>query len=154
MNRVLTARRIVIGAALLMLASCASFEESGLPGSASSMAHNQIMVVRSEPSTFGHYRLTSLMRIYSDLDLFIAKHGMPDFLAETHNERQHYFILYYLKQRQAYAARTRPPQRGRLEFSGPYPVTDKEKKTLQELRESPAKELGEPRRSPAGVLPW
>lgn len=136
MNRVRTASRMVTGAAFLMLASCASFEESGLPGSASSMAHNQIMVVSSEPATFGHYRLTSLMRIYQDLDLFVAKRGVPDFLAETHNARQQYFILYYLKDREAYAARTRPPQRERLEFAGPYPITDKEKQTLKELREN------------------
>ena len=118
------------------------------------MAHNQIMMVSSEPATFGHYRLTSLMRIYPDLDLFVAKRGMPDFLAETSNARQHYYILYYLKERQAYAARTRPPQRGRLEFAGPYPVTDKERKTLREMQQNQSRDLGAPRRSPAGVLPW
>lgn len=154
MNRVRTASRIAAGAAFLMLMSCASFEESGLPGSASSMAHNQIMMVSSEPATFGHYRLTSLMRIYPDMDLFVAKRGIPDFLAETSNARQHYFILYYLKQRQAYAARTRPPHRGRLEFAGPYPVTDKERKTLREMQENESRDLGAPRRSSAGVMPW
>jgi hypothetical protein len=145
---------MITGAAFLLLASCASFEESGLPGSAASMAHNQIMMVCAEPETFGHYRLTSLMRIYQDLDLFIAKRGMPDFLAETHNARQHYYILYYLKERQAYAARTRPPQRGRLEFAGPYPITDKEKKTLRDLQENQSRDLGVPRRTPAGILSW
>ncbi len=154
MNRVRTACRMITGAAFLLLASCASFEESGLPGSASSMAHNQIMVVSSEPATFGHYRLTSLMRIYPDLDLFVAKRGMPDFLAETHNARQHYFIIYYLKQSEAYAARTRPPHRERLEFAGPYPVTDKEKQTLWEMQKGRSKDLGMPRRTTAGVMPW
>lgn len=139
----------------MMLGSCTTFEESGLPGSASSMAHNQIMVVSSEPATFGHYRLTSLMRIYPDLDLFVAKRGMPDFLAETHNARQHYCFLYYLKERQTYVARTSPIQRGRLEFSGPSPVTDKEKKILSELlNKNQSKDLGVPKRSPAGVMPW
>lgn len=142
------------GMALLMLGSCASFEESGLPGSASSMAHNQIMMVDSQPATFGHYRLTSLMRSYPDLELFVAKRGMPDFLAETSNASQHYFILYYLKQRQAYAARTRPPQRDRLEFAGPYPVTDKEKQTLRKLKENQSRDLGGTKRTPAGVMPW
>lgn len=152
MNRVLTACMRMIGAASAMVAlpvvvpSCASFEESGLPGSASSMAHNQIMVVSSEPSTFGHYRLTSLMRLYPDLDLFVAKRGMPGFLAETSNGSQHYFILYYLKDRQAYAARTRPPHRQRIEFAGPYPITEKEKTTLQELSKNPSGNLT-PRRS-------
>jgi hypothetical protein len=56
-------------------------------------------------------------------------------LAETSSERQHYFILYYLKARKAFAARTRPPQRHRLEFAGPYPITEKEKRILQDLRE-------------------
>ena len=156
MHRVSTSiiRAAAAGAVLFLSGSCATFEESGLPGSASSMAHNQIMMVSAEPETFGHYRLTSLMRIYQDLDLFVAKRGMPDFLAETHNDRQHYFILYYLKERQAYAARTRPPQRERLEFAGPYPVTDKERKTLREMQQNQSRDLGEPRRSPAGFLPW
>jgi hypothetical protein len=142
------------GVALLVLGSCASFEESRLPGSASSMAHNQIMMVNSELATFGHYRLTSLQRLYPDLDLFVAKRGMPDFLAETHNDRQHYFILYYLKQHQAYAARTRPPQRDRLEFAGPYPITEKERQTLRSLRVYQTQDLGAPRRSPAAARSW
>ena len=152
MERVRTACNLAAGAALLLSASCATFEESGLPGSASSMAHNQIMMVSSEPATFGHYRLTSLMRIYPDLDLFVAKRGMPDFLAETSNARQHYYILYYLKERQAYAARTRPAQRERLEFAGPYPVTDKERKTLRELQKNQSRNLGVPKRIPAGAM--
>jgi hypothetical protein len=153
MNMARTSCRMIAGAAFLLLASCTSFEESGLPGSASSMAHNQIMMVSAEPSTFGHYRLTSLMRIYQDMDLFVAKRGMPDFLAETHNSRHHYYFLYYLKERQTYVARTSPIQRGRLEFSGPYPVTDKEKQTLMGLRENQSMNAGVPRRNPAGVMP-
>ena len=114
--------------------SCTTFEESGLPGSAASMARNQIMFVKAEPETFGHYRLISLMRNYPDMGLFVAKRGMPDFLAETSNSRQHYCILYYLNSRQAYAARTRAPNRQRLEFAGPYPITEKEKRILQNLQ--------------------
>ena len=111
------------------------FEESGLPGSAASMAHNQIMYVAAEPETFGHYRLLSLMRINPDLDLFVSQRGMPDFLAETSNGPKHYYILYYLKQRQAYVARTRAAQANRLEFAGPYPVTEKESRILKNLRD-------------------
>lgn len=138
-------KRVMIGkwarwagaAALLWLANgCATFEESGLPGSASSMARNQIMLVRAEPESFGHYRLASLIRIYPDLDLFVAKRGVPDFLAEASNSRQHYYILYYLNQRQAFAARTRSPHPTRLEFAGPYPITEREKRTLLELRKN------------------
>jgi hypothetical protein len=136
-------KRVMIGkwarcggaAAMLWLANgCTTFEESGLPGSASSMARNQIMLVRAEPESFGHYRLASLMRIYPDLDLFVAKRGVPDFLAETNNSRQHYYILYYLDERKAFAARTRAPHPMRLEFAGPYPITDKERKTLDQMK--------------------
>ena len=135
------------GAAMLWLAnSCATFEESGLPGSASSMARNQIMLVRAEPESFGHYRLASLIRIYPDLDLFVAKRGVPDFLAEASNSRQHYYILYYLKDRQAFAARTRAPHPTRLEFAGPYPITDKERKTLDQLKGDQAVNPTAPRR--------
>jgi hypothetical protein len=119
---------------LVLLSSCARFEQSGLPGSAASMARNQIMLVEAEPETFGHYRLVSLMRLHPDLDLFVAKRGFPNFLAETSNGRRDYFILYYLKERQAYVARTRPSQRMRLEFAGPYPITEKESGVLKELR--------------------
>jgi hypothetical protein len=123
-----------VAVALGLPVSCARFEESGLPGSASSMAHNQIMVVKAEPATFGHYRLSSQMRIYPDLALFVEKRGLPDFLAETSSGSQHYLILYYLKARQAYAARTRPSQPHGLEFAGPYPITDREKRILSGLR--------------------
>jgi hypothetical protein len=133
-------------AAMLWLANgCATFEESGLPGSASSMARNQIMLVRAEPESFGHYRLASLIRIYPDLDLFVAKRGDPDFLAEASNSRQHYYILYYLDKRQAFAARTRAPHPTRLEFAGPYPITDKERKTLEQLKGDQAANPSAPR---------
>lgn len=128
------ARGTTLAAVGFLMVSCARFEESGLPGSASSMARNQMMLVRREPPTFGHYRLTSLERIYPDLALFVAKKGEPDFLAEATNQRQNYFILYYLKPRQAFACRTRPGQRQILEFAGPYPVTDKEYRILDGFR--------------------
>jgi hypothetical protein len=116
------------------LAGCATFEESGLPGSAASMAHNQMMFVRENPQTFGHYRLISLARIKPDLEAFLRSRGLPDFLAETSNRGRSYYILYYLKERQAFASRTRAGQGRSLEFSGPYPVTDKEFETLDAIR--------------------
>jgi hypothetical protein len=127
-------RAAFITAACAVLGSCSTFEESGLPGSAASMARNQIMWVRKEPSTFGHYRLTSLERIYPDLTFFIAKHGTPDFLAETDNSGRNYFILYYVKPRHAYACRTRPGLGNAIEFAGPYPITDKEYEILDDFR--------------------
>lgn len=127
-------RMIALGAACVLSGGCAEFEESGLPGSASSMARNQMMLVRRDPSSFGHYRLSSLMRVYPDLAVFVGNQGLPDFLAETGNGGQDYFILYYLKVRRAYACRTRPGQRNAIEFAGPYPITEREYKTLNGFR--------------------
>jgi len=140
----------LLGAVAMMSASaCRTFEESGLPGSAASMARNQIMLVKAEPETFGHYRLLSLMRIHHDMGLFVARRGVPDFLAETSKDRQQYFILYYLDARQAFAARTRAPNRQRLEFAGPYPITDREKRILEELRKKEGAKLdGDNKRRP------
>lgn len=118
----------------ILMIGCARFEQSGLPGSASSMARNQMMVVRREPSTFGYYRLTSLVRLYPDLEFFVEKRGVPDFLAETESENQDYFILYYLKKRQAFACRTHLGRRHAIEFAGPYPITKREFETLDEFR--------------------
>jgi hypothetical protein len=119
---------------LFLLGSCTHFEESGLPGSASSMARNQMMWVRKTPPTFGYYRFESLSRVYPDLGLFTESKGLPDFLAETANRGRSYFILYYLDRRQAFACRNRPGQRKAIEFAGPYPITDKEYRTLDQLR--------------------
>lgn len=103
------------------------------------MARNQMMLVRENPPTFGHYRLTLLEKSYPDLTLFVGKHGNPDFLAETANSGRNYYILYYLDRRHAYACRTRVGQKASLEFAGPYPITRKEFKILDEMRD---KQLG------------
>ncbi len=120
--------------AVFLLEGCARFEESGLPGSASSMARNQVMLVRKEPASFGYYRLSSQKSIYPDLALFLEKSGMPDFLAETGDDSRRYFILYYLKQREAYACRSNPDHPHAIEFAGPYPVTEREFRTLDAMR--------------------
>ncbi len=125
-------------AAVIFLNACATFEESGLPGSAASMAHNQMMFVRENPETFGHYRLTSLARLKPDLDAFLRSRGMPDFLAETSNRGRSYYILYYLREREAFVSRPRAGQGRALEFSGPYPVTDKEFEILDDIRRKQA----------------
>lgn len=127
-------KRVGLGVACVLMIGCAHFEESGLPGSASSMARNQMMVVREEPPSFGYYRLTSLARIHSDLAFFVEKRGTPDFLAETESENQDYYILYYLKKRQAFACRTHAGRRRTIEFAGPYPITKREFETLDEFR--------------------
>jgi hypothetical protein len=127
-------RRLGLTAACCLMGGCAGYEESGLPGSASSMAKNQMMLVRPDPPSFGFYRLTSLIGLYPDLGIFVEKQGMPDFLAETETDGTDYFILYYLKTRRAYACRTKPGEERMIEFAGPYPVTELEFKTLDGFR--------------------
>ncbi len=126
--------RVGIATAWFLAAGCANFEESGLPGSASSMARNQMMMVGIDPPTFGYYRLTSLTRIYPDLGVFMNSHGTPDFLAETDGHTRNYFILYYLGKRQAFACRTRPGNDRMIDFAGPYPITEGEHRTLSGFR--------------------
>jgi hypothetical protein len=121
--------RLIAVALSAAAASCASYEQSGLPGSASSMARDRIMQVRREPLSFGLIRLSSLERSHPELRQFLAVKGMPDYLAETSNSGRSYYILYYLVPRQAFAVRTKPGGRG-LEFAGPYPVTEGEVSTL------------------------
>ena len=128
-------RAACIASAGFLLAGCADFEESGLPGSAASMARNQMMLVRKEPPSFGYYRLTSQTQIYPDLAIFVQSKGTPDFLAETRDQHRSYFILYYLGKREAFACRTQPERPQAIEFSGPYPITKKEFKILDDLRE-------------------
>lgn len=128
-------RRVLPAAAgLWLLAGCASFERSMLPGSASSMAQDRIMMVRKAPPTFGYDRLLVHCGTYPDLNVFVSRHGVPDFLAETRNHGRHYLILYYLSRRQAYACRDLPGRGGSVEFSGPYPVTPREYKVLDDFR--------------------
>lgn len=127
-------RRLFMAPAVILAGSCATFEESGLPGSASSMARNQMMHVSRDAGSFGYYRLTSLGKVYPDLDAFVRTRGLPDFLAETTNRGTGYYILYYLKDREAFACRNRPGQRASLEFAGPYPITPGEVRTLEGLR--------------------
>lgn len=127
------ARLFLLPGWLAMLGSCTTFEESGLPGSAASMAKDQIMLVREEPATLGYYRLTSQMRIFPDFAFFVKKRGNPDFIAETSDRYRSYFILYYLKARRAYACRTRISNPDSMEFSGPYPITRQEMATLRDM---------------------
>jgi len=134
MTLVITRWAVAGVGAILLLAGCARFEESGLPGSAASMARNQIMLVRKDPPSFGYYRLESQQSIYPDLTFFIEKRGEPDFVAETGDEGRHYFILYYLRQRQAYACRSNPEHPHAIEFAGPYPITEREFRTLDAKR--------------------
>ncbi len=127
--------RCVMFCVVLILGGCASFEESGLPGSAASMARNQIMLVRKSPPSFGFSRLQAHVQTYPELDGFLRARALPDFLAETSDESRTYFILYFLENKQAYAFRTQPENRASIEASGPFPITEGERRTLEDFRE-------------------
>jgi len=118
----------------LALGSCAPVGDAWRTGMSQRAASDQIMLVSNKPQTFGHQRLDSQSRIYPDLGKFLSHSGWPEFLAETSNDGRRYLILYYLDRRQAFAARTRRPDNRSMEFSGPYPITDREKETFDRLR--------------------
>ena len=110
-----------------------------LPGSISAAANDQIMLVRQEPPSLGYLRLGTQSVAYPDLAVFVKKQGLPNFLAETHNRERHYFILYYLSDRQAFACRSRSGSRGAVEFAGPYPITRREFRLLDGFRKDPSR---------------
>jgi hypothetical protein len=139
-KRLMAWKRVILGigggtAVCFLLGSCAGFDKSWLPGSAASAVQNQIMLVREEPPSFGFSRLASRSKIYPDLGLFLQQRGIPDFLAEIGGtQNRHYFILYYLQERKAFACRTRPDRAQVLEFAGPYPITAREYRLLDGFR--------------------
>ena len=100
---------------------------------------DQMMLVRAEPPSFGFQRLKLQASHYPDLAVFVSQRGVPDFLAETGNQDRRYFILYYLKKRQAFACRTRSENNHTVEFAGPYPITDREFRMLDGFRRDPSK---------------
>jgi hypothetical protein len=121
----------------LMVTACSHVRGIWLPGTMGAAANDQIMLVRKEPMSFGFLRLETQSKIYPDLALFVSKHGIPSFLAETHNRELHYFILYYLEERLAYACRSQSAGSRTVEFAGPYPVTEREFKLLDGFRKDP-----------------
>ncbi len=106
------------------------------------MAHNRIMWVDESSQSLGYYRLQSRRELFSDLDIFLEEKGDPDFLAETSDHMRKYFILYFMRNREAFACRTEVRYPESLEFSGPYPITDKEFALLQGMREKRASDQG------------
>lgn len=98
-------------------------------------ANGHIMLVRREPATFGFQRMAAHAIAHPDLGAFLSQKGDPDFLAETNKGSNRYLILYYMKSRHAFACRTAGDGSEQIEFSGPYPITKGEAKTLQDLRD-------------------
>ena len=117
----------------LFCVSCAPVAESVFLTSTTSAANNHIMLVRRTPPTFGFQRLSALSSHHPDLGVFVSAKGLPDFLAETSKGDNRYLILYYLGERKAFACRTGSGTSRQVEFSGPYPVTENEFRTLSEL---------------------
>jgi hypothetical protein len=135
-------QRLGVAAACAMLSSCGVVESPLIPGSSAAAAKDQIMLVRSEPPSFGYRRLSTQVTAHPDLRVFIGQRGLPDFLAETGNSERSYLILYYLKDREAFACRTRAGDKQAVEFAGPYPITDREFKVLNTFRENTAQTPG------------
>jgi len=128
-------------AKLLSLCTFAIFCEScSMGGNTSflrrttSAANDHIMLVRQAPPTFGFRRLSAHSLEYPDLAVFLAERGYPGFLAETNRGENRYLILYYLDSRKAFACRCGERKSRQVEFSGPYPITDSEAKTLKGLQ--------------------
>ena len=103
-----TARLLGLAVAGMLGVSCSQVGDSWMFGSMAAAAKDQIMLVRKEPPSFGYQRLEMQSRVYPDLRFFVSKHGLPDFLAETGERNRQYFILYYLRDREAFACRTTP----------------------------------------------
>ena len=114
--------------------SCTQVGDHWVLGTGASAAKDQMMLVRSEPPSFGYQRLIGHSQTYPDIEIFLSTHGIPDFLAETGTHQRNYFILYYLSKRQAFACRNRDSGSKAVEFAGPYPITDREFKLLDGFR--------------------
>lgn len=123
----------------LCLSSCRHVADQVVLGSMEAAAKDQIMLVRKDPASFGYRRLETHLTTFPELKIFISQHDIPDFLAETGTQNRRYFILYYLKNRQAFISRVSADNQASLEFSGPYPITSKEFKLLDGFRSDPSR---------------
>lgn len=117
---------------------CTQVTDTVLYGSETASARDQIMLVRKDPPSFGYKRLETQIGIYPELGSFVYKHGIPNFLAETGTGESKYFILYYLREREAFACRTLVDDSRAIECAGPYPITDREFRMLDAFRRDPS----------------
>lgn len=92
------------------------------------------MLVRESPQTMGYARLMMHSKEFPDLGLFFHQRGVPDFVAETEASNRRYLIFYYVKDRQAFACRSMGRRSNAVEFSGPYPITEREFHVLSDFR--------------------
>lgn len=119
----------------LLCGGCLPGTNSSYLQRTSGSANDHIMLVRRDPPTFGYQRLAAHAIALPDLGVFLRQTGEPDFLAETNKSGNRYLILYYTKSGKAFACRTGGDGSRQVEFSGPYPITAGEKRTLQGLRD-------------------
>lgn len=124
-----------LAAIALIGSACSPATNSSYLHRTAGAANDHIMVVRRAPPTFGSQRLAAFATAYPDLSDFLRQSGDPDFLAETQKGGNRYLILYYTKSRKAFACRTGERSSRQVEFSGPYPITDGEARTLRDLRD-------------------
>lgn len=118
----------------LLLAACAPARRGWDAGWSERAAKDRIMLVRQSPETLGHRRLVYQSAAHPDLGAFFQRKGLPDFIAETSSGDRQYLILYYLDSRRAFRCSTRRHPGTRIEFAGPYPMTDRETKLLRDLQ--------------------
>ena len=128
-----TALLMLMGIFAVVAASCGPISKVW-SGAGSAGGKNEMMLVRREPPSFGFQRLELQEERYPDLRIFLSQNGLPDFLAETGNQERQYFILYYLSKREAFACRSKPSSKREIEFAGPYPITDREYRLLDDFR--------------------
>lgn len=125
----------ILAITLLPCVGCMPGTNSSYLQRTSRSANDHIMLVRREPPTFGFQRLVAHAVAHPDLGIFLRQSGDPDFLAETNKSGNRYLILYYTRSGEAFACRTGGDGSRQIEFSGPYPITPGEKRTLQDLRD-------------------
>ena len=122
-------------ACLFLLENCAPYRAAWHSGWTQHDADNSIMLVIDQPPTLGYKRLKSHCAIHPEFSQLLEELGQPDCLAESTQEDQHYMILYYLNQRHAFSCRTNAKRSSAvMQFSGPYPVSDKEFRTLTQFK--------------------
>ena len=123
-----------MGMAMALGGGCRPVADAWMTGWTGAEANDRIMLVRQQPRTLGYQRMLSQAGVYPDLAIFVNERGMPDFLAESTTNNRHFLILYYLEKRSAYACRAKAPSTREIEFSGPYPITEREYRLLGDLK--------------------
>jgi hypothetical protein len=118
----------------LVLASCGPVGRGFSDGWTERAAKDRIMLVRNEPETLGHRRLVHQSMDHPDLNQFLHLKGQPDFIAETSSDDRQYLILYYLKDTNAFAGRSKRMPGASMEFAGPYSITHREVKLLGQFK--------------------